>query len=117
VGAPGELIVPFFHRRQRAPRASQVDIQVLEHDVYGEEPPVGSAAALVLGLRALGAAGTSSREMMHAMSECTATGTIRIGTEDIVVICNLRPHEGEQHHDIVHGDWNALPDGLDQTVI
>jgi hypothetical protein len=97
----------FFRRRQQASASSHLAIQVLEHDIYGEQPPPGSAAALVLGLRALSTAGVSSREMMHAMTDCTATGTIRLGDDDIVVICNLAPHYDGQHHDNVHGDWTA----------
>jgi hypothetical protein len=102
--------VRFFRRRRQAPAPSPLAIQVLEHDVYGEEPPAGSAAALVLGLRALSGAGVTSREMMHRMTYCTAEGTIRIGTEAIAVICNLEPHDGDQHHDIVHGDWSTEPE-------
>lgn len=49
--------------------------------------------------------------MMHAMTDCTATGTIRIGDHDIVLVCNLDPHDEEQqHHDVVHGDWTSTPE-------
>lgn len=41
------------------------------------------------------------------MSDCPATGTIHIHGTPVRVICNLRPHDGDQHHDIVHGDWTS----------
>lgn len=47
--------------------------------------------------------------MMHRMTDCPATGTIRIGDETIVVICNLPPHDSDWHHDLVHGDWTSGP--------
>jgi hypothetical protein len=57
--------------------------------------------------RALHSAVASAREMMHRMSDCTATGTIQLGDEPITVICNLAPHDGPKHHDVVHGDWTG----------
>ena len=39
------------------------------------------------------------------MSDCPATGTIHLDGQDAGVICNLPPHQGDQHHDAVHGDW------------
>jgi hypothetical protein len=89
------------------PRASQAAIAVLEHDLYGVQPEPRTLAYAAIGLRALANSGTSLREMMHAMSDCTATGTILIGDEPIAVICNLAPHKGGQHHDVVHGDWTS----------
>ncbi|GAB2696066.1 hypothetical protein [Kitasatospora kifunensis] len=44
------------------------------------------------------------------MNDCTATGTIRLGDGDIAVICNLAPHQGDQRHDLVHGDWTSTPE-------
>jgi hypothetical protein len=41
------------------------------------------------------------------MDECTATSTITLHGEDIVVICNLGEHRGNTHWDVVHGDWTA----------
>jgi hypothetical protein len=41
------------------------------------------------------------------MSDCPATGTIILDGQPVGVICNLPPHDGEQHHDNVHGDWNG----------
>ena len=94
-------------RRRPAPprRSSQVDIAVLEHDLYGVQPEPNSMAALAIGLRALANAGTSGREMMHRMSDCPATGHIVLNGQSVGVICNLPPHQGGQHHDVVHGDW------------
>ncbi|MGE7437963.1 hypothetical protein [Kitasatospora sp. NPDC001175] len=44
------------------------------------------------------------------MTNCTATGTITLNDDPIVVICNLPPHDGDLHHDVVHGDWTGAPD-------
>lgn len=99
-----------FTRRRPAPvpRASQVDIAVLEHDLYNVQPEPGSMASAFLGLRALANAGTGSREMMHGMSDCTATGTITLDGHEVAVICNRTPHDPtEQHNDAVHGDWGG----------
>lgn len=41
------------------------------------------------------------------MSDCPATGLIRLDGQFIGVICNLPVHDGAQHHDVVHGDWNS----------
>ena len=83
-----------------------MDIAVLEHDLYGVRPAPNSTAAFAIGLRALANAGISSDEMMHRMSDCPATGTIHLDGQPVGVICNLPPHQGEQHHDVVHGDWS-----------
>jgi len=45
--------------------------------------------------------------MMHRMSDCPATGTITLDGQQVVVICNLPPHDSDWHHDIVHGDWTG----------
>ncbi|MFB7665855.1 hypothetical protein ACFC1R_18190 [Kitasatospora sp. NPDC056138] len=44
------------------------------------------------------------------MTGCTAAGAITLNGESIAVICDLPPHDGNQHHDVVHGDWTSTPD-------
>jgi hypothetical protein len=39
------------------------------------------------------------------MSNCPTIGTIRLDGQDVVVICDLGPHDGDQHHDVVHNNW------------
>lgn len=96
-----------FHRRRPVPvlRSSRVSIAVLEYDLCGVQPEPGTVASAVIGLRMLANMGTSSREMMHRMNDCPATGTITLDDQDITVICNLPPHDSNWHHDVVHGDW------------
>jgi hypothetical protein len=39
--------------------------------------------------------------------DCPAAGWTAIGTTPLRLICNTEVHDGEQHHDIVHGDWTS----------
>lgn len=98
-----------FRRRRPVPvlRSSRVNIAVLEYDLHGVQPEPGSVASAVIGLRMLANSGTTSREMLHRMTDCPATGTITLDHHQIGVVCNLAPHQGGPHHDVVHGDWLA----------
>lgn len=39
--------------------------------------------------------------------DCPATGQTTVDAVPVRVICNLPPHDGHEHHDIVHGDWTS----------
>lgn len=41
------------------------------------------------------------------MSDCPTTGIIELDGQPVGVICNRPPHQGEQHHDNVLGDWTS----------
>ncbi|MFR9794207.1 hypothetical protein ACL07V_37230 [Streptomyces sp. MB22_4] len=62
----------FWPRRSRleppAPRPDPTRIAILEHDLFGIQPQPGTAAALAIGLRRVGACST------HAPVEVTGLG-------------------------------------------
>lgn len=43
----------------------------------------------------------------YQSADCTATGTILLDGQPVVVISNRQPHDGDSHHDNVHGDWDG----------
>jgi hypothetical protein len=45
----------------------------------------------------------------NSEADCPAAGWAPLGAAPLRVICNLEPHDGDQHHDNVHGDWSSEP--------
>lgn len=43
----------------------------------------------------------------YQMANRLVTGTIGLDGQPVGVICNLSPHQGEQHHDNVLGAWSS----------
>lgn len=42
-------------------------------------------------------------------ADCPAVGRTTIGEMPARLICNQRPCDGDQHHDVVHGAWRSGP--------